>query len=205
MQRIAGGALVLLATAAAGAKAQLLRPPEFSFEPGVITVNAVSPPNKLGSSTGLNLRFVATIPTQWSRVSVLIGTAIPPLGLSNGRDQENSPSFFYGITVPIITAERTNGWLDLNVPVLGLYELDNTGLSKRFYVNDFGIETTLKVNIGRKLMGDLGGFWSRFTAYLVVQQNLSPGRDVLTGRLDRFDPVLQYGVTIPISGRRTDQ
>ena len=39
--------------------AQVIREPVLLFEPGVVTINAASAPLPTGSSTGLNLRFLA--------------------------------------------------------------------------------------------------------------------------------------------------
>ena len=53
--------LVLTRRAGAATSGQMPRAPTFVFEPGVMTINAVSAPLPTGSSTGLNLRFLAYV------------------------------------------------------------------------------------------------------------------------------------------------
>src|SRR6185436_620251 len=72
--------------------AQRNRAPSLVFEPGVMTVNAVSAPLPSGSSTGLNLRFLAIVPTSIPWLSVEVGTSFAPLGLSNGLRDFNEPT-----------------------------------------------------------------------------------------------------------------
>lgn len=177
---------------------QRLRAPTFRFEPGIITVNAVSAPLPSGSSTGLNLRFVTEVLTGWSRLSLLVGTSFAPLGLSNGLRESNDPVFFYGLDTRVLPRDRTEGWIELSIPLLGTYHLDETGDSERLYVNDLVIQGEVVVPVGEKLLADMGRVWSRLTAYLIAEQNLTPGRILGTNEIDRFRPAFFYGASIPI-------
>jgi hypothetical protein len=190
-------------TGATRAPGQVLRSPTFVFEPGVITINAVSAPLRTGSSTGLNLRFAANMPTSIAWLSVELGTSFPPLGLSNGLRAFNEPTFFYGPVVLVLPRDRTSNWLEISLPVLGSYRLDQTGDSERLYVHALIAQGKAIVPVGEKLMADMGPFWSRLTLYAIAEENLTPTRNVSTQRVDRFNPTFQYGISIPI-GRRSD-
>ena len=179
-------------------RAQLIHSPVFTFEPGVMTVNAVSAPLPTGSSTGLNLRFIATFPTRIPWLTIEVGTSFAPLGLSNGQRELNEPTFFYGPIVMLLPRDRTKNWLELSLPILGAYRLDENGESDRLYVNDLMIQGAAVVPIGEHLMGDMGPFWSRLTLYGIVEQNLTPSRNFTTRRVDRFNPTFLYGVSIPL-------
>jgi hypothetical protein len=176
---------------------QLLKAPTFRFEPGVVTVNAVSAPLPTGSSTGLNLRFVTVVPTSVPWLSLELGTSFAPLGLSNGQRALNEPTFFYGPVVMLLPRDRTGHWVELSLPVLGAYRLDETGEEERLYVNDLVVQGALTVPLGRHLLADMGRFWSQFTIYALAEQNLTPGRNFTTRKVDRFNPTFQYGVSIP--------
>jgi len=191
-----------LCAVSAGAGGQMLQAPRFVFEPGVITVNAVSAPVSTGSSTGLNLRFVAIVPTRIPWLTVALGTSFAPLGLSNGLRAFNEPTFFYGPVTLLLPRDRTANWLELTLSLLGAYRLDETGEEDRLYVNDLIVQGVATIPVGEKLMADMGSFWSRVAFYAIVEQNLTPSRNVTTERVDRFNPTFQYGVSIPI-GRRT--
>ena len=180
--------------------AQVLREPTFVFEPGVMTLNAVSAPTETGSSTGLNLRFRADFRTPVPWLNVEVGTSFAPLGLSNGRRELNEPTFFYGPSIMLLPRDRTKNWLELTLPVLGSYHLDENGDAERLYVNDLVAQGVIVVPIGQQLMSDMGAFWSRLTLYGIIEQNLTPPRNVTTEKVDRFNPVFLYGVSIPLHG-----
>ena len=177
---------------------QLVQFPRFVFEPGVITVNAVSASGNVGSSTGLNLRFVGVVPTRIPWLSIALGTSFAPLGLSNGLRAFNEPTFFYGPVTLLLPRDRTANWLELTLPVLGAYRLDETGEEDRLYVHDLVVQGVAIMPVGEKLMADMGSLWSRVALYAIVEQNLTPARNVITQRVDRFTPTFQYGVSIPI-------
>jgi hypothetical protein len=182
--------------------AQTSRETTLWFEPGVMTVNSMSAPLPTGSSTGLNLRFLARIPTAIPWLSVEVGTSFAPLGLSNGQREFNEPTFFYGPTVMLLPRDRTSNWIELSLPVLGAYRLDETGQADRVYVNDLVVQGTALLPIGQKLMGDMGPFWSRLTVYGILEQNLTPARNEATRKVDRLNPTFLYGISIPIRTSR---
>jgi hypothetical protein len=192
--------LFVLLLPAGDLRAQALRTPMFVFEPGLMTMNAVSAPVPTGSSTGFNLRFLAAFPTSIPWLSLEVGTSFAPLGLSNGQREFNEPTFFYGPVVMLLPRDRTSNWLELTLPFLGAYQLDENGESNRLYVNDLMIQGAATVPIGQKLLADMGSFWSRLTLYGIMEQNLTPSRNISTQKLDRFNPTFLYGVSIPVFG-----
>ena len=168
------------------------------FEPGVVTINSISAPLPTGSSTGLNLRFLAMFPTGVPWLTVQVGTSFAPLGLSNGLREFNEPSFFYGPVVMLLPRDRTANWVELTLPVLGSYRLDENGEADRLYVHDLAVQGSMIVPVGEKMMRDMGGFWQELTLYGIVEQNLTPARNFSTRRIDRFNPMFFYGISIPI-------
>lgn len=192
------GAVTAIAGNVGALQAQFLKAPTFFFEPGVITVNAVSAPLPTGSSTGVNLRFLTLVPTSVPWLSLALGTSFAPLGLSNGQRALNEPTFFYGPVALLLPRDRTANWLDVSLPILGAYRLDETGEEERLYVNDLVVQGVVTVPLGQHAMADMGRFWSRLTVYAIVEQNLTPARNFTTRKVDRFNPSFQYGVSIPI-------
>ena len=189
--------LAAIATANA-VSGQTSRTPTFSVEPGIVTINAVSAPVPTGSATGLNLRFLVSIPTSIPWLTVQVGTGFAPFGLSNGLRAFNDPTFFYGLVVMLLPRDRTKNWLELSMPLLGAYRLDENGEADQLYVNDLVIQGAATVPIGRHLLRDMGSFWSRLTLYGIVEQNLTPSPNATIQSVDRFNPTFLYGVSISI-------
>ena len=195
--------IAALLTADQPLAAQAVRAPTFAIEPGVITMNAVSSPLNTGSSTGLNLRFVAQFPTRIPWLTVQVGTSFAPLGLSNGMREFNEPAFFYGPVIMLLPRDRTANWIELTLPVLGTYRLDESGEAERLYVHEVAIQGGFTVPIGDQLLRDMGGIWQRASLYGLIEQNLTPSQNFATQRVDRFNPMFYYGVSIPLG--RTSQ
>lgn len=170
----------------------------------MITRDAVSAPGARDASTGLLFRVMTRVPTAWSHLDLEVGTAFAPIGLSNGRSAENDVAFYYGLQLVPVRTSQTDGWLELGIPLLGYFHLAEHDDSKRFFVNDLVVQTSLRLELGPRLMSDMGGVWSRLALYLVAEQNLSPPPDE-SGDRDRFRPVFHYGLSIPIGGRSSDR
>jgi hypothetical protein len=200
LSRVVRAAAVLLSVCASRSDGQFLRLPTFVIEPGVITTNSISAPLPTGSSTGLNLRFLAMVPTSIPWLTLEVGTGFAPFGLSNGLRAFNEPTFFYGPVVMLLPRDRTQNWVELTMPILGAYRLDENGDASRIYVNDVVLQTSAYVPIGQHLLKDMGTFWSRLTLYTTIEQNLTPSRNASTEKYDRFNPTFLYGVSIPIRG-----
>lgn len=198
--RCAGRAIVGLLSLlwANMAHAQALRSPTFSVDPGIITINSISAPVSNGSATGVNLRFLVNLQTAIPWLTLEVGTSFAPFGLSNGLRSFNEPMFFYGPVVMLLPRDRTANWLELTMPVLGAYRLDENGEADRLYVHDLFLQGAATVPLGSKLMADMGSFWSRIAGYAIIEQNLTPARNFTTRKPDRFDPTFLYGISIPI-------
>jgi len=106
--------------------------------------------------------------------------------------------------VMLLPRDRTRNWLELTLPLLGSYRLDENGEAERLYVNDVVVQGVAVVPIGQRLMSDMGPFWSRLTLYGIVEQNLTPSRNFTTRKVDRFNPTFQYGVSIPLHSSSPD-
>ena len=196
--RLCASTLLAAIATANAVGGQTPRTPTFSVEPGIVTINAVSAPVPTGSATGLNLRFLVSIPTSIPWLTVEVGTGFAPFGLSNGLRAFNDPTFFYGPVVMLLPRDRTMNWLELSMPVLGAYRLDENEETDQHYVNDLVIQGAATVPIGHHLLRDMGSFWSRLTLYGIIEQNLTPSRNPTTQSVDRFNPTFLYGVSIPI-------
>ena len=184
--------------------AQIFGTPELRFEPGMITRDAVSAPGVRDASTGLLFRVMTMVPTAWRHLDVQVGTAFAPIGLSNGRKVENDVAFYYGVQVVPLRMSQTDGWLELGIPVLGYFHLAEREDAKRFFVNDFVVQTSARLALGPRLMSDMGGIWSRLALYVVAEQNLSPPPDE-SGQRDRFRPVFNYCLSIAIGRSSSDR
>ena len=184
---------------------QAIRSPTFSIDPGIVTINSLSAPVPNGSATGVNLRFLVNLETAIPWLTLEVGTSFAPFGLSNGLRSFNEPTFFYGPVVMLLPRDRTANWLELTMPVLGAYRLDENGEADRLYVHDLFLQGAATVPLGSKLMADMGAFWSRIAVYGIVEQNLTPARNFTTRKLDRFNPTFLYGLSIPIRGARNPE
>ncbi len=200
--------VAMLSLAAAGpASAQRTLSPIIELDAGVRTVDVVSSESSAGSASGFNLRVRALIPDAWRHVDVFVAAELAPFGLSNNREDENDPAFLYGVSIPLLAAKRTGGWLSIGLPVMGYYRYDPTGIEspRRRYVNDIMVEGTITLHLGQKMLSDLGAFWSTLDAYLYVDQPITKTIDPATLRVDRFRPAFVYGLSVPVAGSRDDR
>jgi hypothetical protein len=194
------GALV---TSAGEARGQVFREIGLDLQPGMLTADFVSARNVLGSTTGFNARFLLRPVTgtwcRWCRLRA--GVNITPYGVTGpGGREENAPSLFVGHAFALLASSRTGGWLSLDLPLQFHYGFGGGGRrNERLYGRDLFLEAAATVHVGRKLLRDLGPVWSRLTLYLLVDQNLTPNPDLLSGRTDRFNPIALYGVSIPLT------
>jgi hypothetical protein len=184
------------------ADGQFLKSPVFVAQPGMRTIDAISVDRVLGSSSGFNMRFATLIPTSSDRMRMQFGASFLPFGLSNGRKNDNDPVLFYGASFALIRDRDSGGWLELALPVQGVFQFNETGtINDPLYEHDLVLEGALTLHIGRKFLSDLGGFWSRVDLYGFIDQTLTPNADLTTGKRDRFAPALMYGLTLPIAGK----
>lgn len=190
-----GVAAVLLAGTAGTAPAQMLRSPVFVFQPGVVTVNAISAPTGVTSSSGFNLRFVTVIPTSSNYLSLVFGTTWTPNGVG-ANTGDNTLKAFYGGIIPIAqVGSLTSGWFSLSIDPLGLIHPVSYGTHA--YSHDFVLEGALSLNVGSKMFPNMGA-WSNLGVYFLVDQQLTHVKDA-AGNSDYWNPALLYGLSLPLA------
>jgi hypothetical protein len=194
-------AVVLVAAVPLASGAAQGSGPVFRFQPGMLSLDFVSTPPGVSSATAFNLRFETRFPTGARWITPVVGAAVTPYGTTafGGRDQ-NAPVLFIGNVLPAVPASVTGGWATLELPILLYYQYGGGGNDNaHLYGRDAFVQLALSLHLGRKMLRDLGPFWSRLDAYAFIEQNLTPNEDSRAGRVDRFNPVALFGVTIPIA------
>jgi hypothetical protein len=165
---------------------------------------ALSAPEGATPLTAFYVRAVLLTRGDSARWRGILGASATPFGFrGSGVRNQNAPSVFGGVQLDLLPKRLTDGWLGVYLPLLFVYSYrggssDNT----RLYGTDVGVEGTMVLFLGSKLFTDLGAPWSRLGAYVTMYQNLTPNKDVTSGRRDRFRPDFMYGVSIPLAGSR---
>ncbi len=174
------------------------------LQPGMLSADFLSPPEGATSTTGFNLRAVALAPTGSRWFTFIVGANVTPYGTSGiSTYSHNAPTIFAGNVFPVLDARKTAGWVSIQAPLLLTYSYGGGGPHNRdLYGKDIVAEAALSVHLGAKVLRELGGALSRLQVYFVFDQSLTPNEDPVTGKTDRFDPVAQYGFSIPIGGAR---
>ena len=192
-------AAVLVAGTSGTAMAQssqgFLHPPVLLAQPGVVTVNAISAPAGVNSSSGFNVRFTMLVPTSTPWFNFVLGTQFQPNGL--GGSGFNAPGVYYGAVLPVALLGRmTSGWLSLSIDPLGVYAPASYG--SRPYSHEFYLEGAFVLNVGTKMMQNMGP-WAGLGVYFLVDQQMTHLPYDASGKRDYFTPALLYGLTIPIA------
>jgi hypothetical protein len=200
-------ACLTLAAAPAVAQQDDTRPITLLLQPGMLSADFLSAPEGYASTTGFNLRFATTIATRSRWLTLLVGGSVTPYGTSGiSFRNNNTPMLFVGNVFPGFSAERTNGWVSLELPLLLTYSFRGGGSrNQELFGKDIVAEAAFGVHLGRKVLRELGAPLSRLRLYFLVDHLLTPNEDPVTGRIDRFNPVAMYGITIPIGGRREER
>lgn len=177
--------------------------PVVLLQPGMATADFVSAPSGEPSTTGFALRVSALVPSGQRWLTLVVGASVTPFGSSGAsRRNTNTPMLFVGNVFPVLEARRTAGWLSVDAPLLLTYTEGGGGPSnQRVYGRDVVGELAVTVHMGRKLLGGFGGALSRLRLYGLLDQNLTPNR-TFEGKMDRFNPVAYYGVTVPLGTGR---
>ncbi|HKG94460.1 MAG TPA: hypothetical protein VKA84_21280 [Gemmatimonadaceae bacterium] len=193
----AAGLLLFAAGAGAQENSAFFKPPIFVFQPGIVTANAVSPTVKDADVlSGLNVRFMTILPTAAKYFLGVAGVQFQPNGV--GGNKNNSPGFFYGGLIPVpIVSTATQGWLSFSLDPLGVYGPSGYS-SDHPYSHEAFLEGAFVLNVGSKMMKDIPMFAGVSAYFLVDQQLTHPAQDA-QGKNDRWNPVLLYGVTVPIA------
>ena len=174
------------------------------LQPGMLSADFISAKEGFPATSGFNLRFATLVPSSSKWWTLIVGASVTPYGTSGITPRStNTPLLFIGNVFPGIAARRTGGWFDLQFPVYLTYAYGGGGPhNSAIYGRDFVGEAALQWYVGQKVLRELGPAFARVRAYLMVNQVLTPNADVITGKVDRFNPVALYGITIPIGGRR---
>ncbi len=177
--------------------------PVLLLQPGMLSADFISAKEGFPATSGFNLRFATIVPSSSKWWTLIVGASVTPYGTSGITPRStNTPLLFIGNVFPGLAARRTGGWFDLQFPVYLTYAYGGGGPhNSAIYGRDFVGEAALQWFVGQKVLRDLGPTFARLRVYLLVNQVLTPNADVISGRVDRFNPVALYGVTIPIGGR----
>lgn len=177
--------------------------PVLLLQPGMMTADFVSSDDGEPSTTGFNLRFATVLPTSRRWLTLIVGANVTPYGTSGAsRRNTNTPQLFGGNVFPVLSARQTGGWLSVDVPLLLTYSFGGgSERNRRVYGRDVVLEGAATLHLGRQVLRGFGGPLSRLRVYAVVDQSLTPNRN-LVGMIDRFNPVAFYGLTIPFGTSR---
>ncbi len=179
--------------------------PVVSLQPGMFTADFLSAPEGEPSTTGFSLRAIATIPSRSRWWTLYLGGSVTPYGTSGAsRRNTNTPTLFVGNVFPLVGTAHTGGWLALDAPVVLTYTFGGGGdRNTSLYGKDAAVEVIATVPIGARLLSGFGGSLARLRVYGVLQQGLTPNRD-LEGHRERFNPLAFYGLSLPFgTGRDT--
>ncbi|MBL8961576.1 MAG: hypothetical protein JNJ98_17075 [Gemmatimonadetes bacterium] len=177
--------------------------PVVALQPGMLTGDFLSAPATEPSTTGFNLRAMATIPSGTRWVTLYLGASVTPYGTTGAsRRNTNTPMLFIGNLFPVVGTARTAGWLTLDLPVVLTYTFGGGGdRNARAYGKDVAVEVLGHVPVGRKLLSGFGGPLARVQVYGVLHQSLTPNL-ALDGTRDRFNPLAFYGLSLPFGTGR---
>ncbi len=194
---------LLLALGLAGPLAAQAGSPVLLFQPGMMTADFVSVDDGEPATTGFNLRFATVVPTSQRWLTLIVGANVTPYGTSGAsRRNTNTPQLFVGNVFPVLTSGHTAGWLSVDVPLLLTYSFGGGGeRNLRVYGRDVVVESAVTLHLGQKILRAFGGPLSRVRAYALLDQTLTPNRN-LAQRIDRFNPVAFYGITVPFGTSR---
>lgn len=201
--------------------------PTFILQPGLITTNAVNPPEvrrpdgtvtTLDATTDFLLRFTMRVPTFLPRTS-LIGlvqwtpfasaldspfTGRAASDLNEEAVEANAPAVIYGVTFEPLQMDQTAGWLGVRVGMLGLFSPARKPEDEGFYTHKLLPELALEVGIFNWLRG--GSLLRNVTVYGIVNYvatglsdagDAAPGGGRLLGDADPW--MLIAGLQLPLA------
>jgi hypothetical protein len=177
--------------------------PVVSLQPGMFTGDFLSAPASEPSTTGFNLRAIATIPTRSKWLTLYLGASVTPYGTSGAsRRNTNAPMLFIGNAFPVLGAAQTAGWLMVDAPLVMTYTFGGGGdRNARVYGKDIAAEIVTTIPVGQKLLSGFGRPLARLRVYGVVHQSLTPNL-AIDGSRDRFNPLAFYGLSVPFGTGR---
>lgn len=189
---VATAALVLAAGGNAAAQGmdapeEFLKPPVFLLMPGALTTCVISC-DADQSKTDFNARFQTVLPTSSQWLAFVAG-----LQWGWGADDAHGPIGFFGAILPLTPINNaTGGWLSFSIDPLGVV----TGPGGDG--TNFVLEGAVVLNIGAKMMSNMGVFRG-FGAYFLIDQQITNLPEDAAGETDNWNPALVYGVMLQIA------
>jgi hypothetical protein len=184
---LAGTGTAAMAQDSTGSR-RFFQPPSFAILPSALTTNVISAPEGADSHTAFNARFQAVVPTI-SPWFALVGGA--QWGV---KREDHGPIIFLGGIIPLVPINNATGGL-LSFSIDPLYVVGPTTAPGAgiFASHDFVLEGAAVLGIGQMMMKNMA-FWSGLSAFFLLDQNITTAKGE-----DSFNPVLIYGLALPIA------
>ena len=184
-------------------RANAQRGPVFELQPGISVADFISVPEGTATNTAFSLRFATRFPTGLSWLTPVVGAVLLPYGSTeNTLRNTDAPTLFAGNIFVLMPANRTSGWLSIEVPLLLTHSpgAGPTG-ALRDYGRDLVVIPTVYLHLGDRALRELGSIWSRLNTFFQLEQNLTPNRGP-TGSRDRLNPIATVGLSLSIGAPR---
>jgi hypothetical protein len=205
LHRASSGAQILAVALTLGSTSiQAQGSPVFELQPGLTISDFVSITEEMPSNSAFSLRFSTRFRTPLKWLTPVVGAVFFPYGSTeNTIRNTDAPTVFVGNIFPLLSENKTSGWLSMEVPLLVTHSpgAGSTG-NVRDYGKDLVIVPTAYVNIGARMLSEFGSVWSRLSLFAQLEQVLTPGRDVATGDRDFFNPLATFGFSLIVGGSR---
>lgn len=174
------------AAAQEGDQGGFFRNASFAILPSAVTTGAISC-DGCESHTAFNARFQSVITTSSPWLAFVGGAQWGPVD-----EEDHGAIIFLGGIIPIVPLNNlTNGMLAFSIdPLLVATGPGSDGM-------DFVLEGAVVLGLG-KMMAPNSRYWSNVGAFFLLDQNITVEEDA-NGEKDRFNPVLVYGISLPIA------
>ncbi len=201
---IAGAQIMAFASILGSTSIQAQGSPVFELQPGSTISDFITMTEETPSNSAFSVRFSTRFRTSLKWLTPVVGAVFFPYGSTeNTIRNTDAPTIFVGNIFPLLSENRTSGWLSMEVPLLITHSpgAGSTG-NVRDYGKDLVILPTAYVNIGARMLSEFGSVWSRLSLFAQLEQVLTPGRDVETGDRDFFNPLATFGFSLIVGGSR---
>jgi hypothetical protein len=176
----------------------------FEVQPGITVADFVSVPEGTATNTAFSLRFATRFPTRSKWLTPVVGAVLLPYGSTeNTIRNTDAPTIFAGNIFAVLSATGTAGWLSMEVPLV-IAHSPGAGPSGniRDYGRDLVVIPTVYLHLGARALRELGTVWSRLNVFAQMEQNLTPNRDLTSGRRDRLNPAATIGLSLTFGAPR---
>ena len=176
----------------------------FELQPGITVADFVSTTEETPSNSAFSVRFSTKFRTSLKWLTPVVGAVFLPYGTTeNTTRNTDAPTLFVGNVFPLLSPNRTSGWLSIEVPVLVTHSpgAGPTG-NVRDYGRDLVILPTGYLHIGARMLSEFGSIWSRLSLFAQLEQVLTPARDPATGDRDFLNPFATFGFSLIVGGAR---